>query len=144
MNFHDRRERLDYNPFDFENEARNMLEHVYVYFNLNVIDDTSFIEESMALKQLNSMFEPYMASRKVDNEGHDCYDNLLCKFMVENNKLMVSKLQRFIDKNHVSGDDTMYLTTNHSVSEFQIVERPGLTKSIPFEDWDNYIDSLEV
>lgn len=149
MNIHDHRERLDYDPFEFEGEAREMAEkeangpeYVSIYFELSSVDNDALFDETTALLSINDMLSPFIRGNGVDNEGHDCYDNLVCKFVVSNDCNTLIKLQQFIEQNHGGGDDIIYLSSNYTASNFAIVPYPGLSKPVEFGDWDEYIESL--
>lgn len=120
---------------------------VHIYFDICTDNDTLEIDLFATIKQLETMLSPYIVGSSISNEGHDCDDNLVCCFIADKSKLALNNLYQFIERNHGGGDDILYLTTNNlpvAVGNFQIVDRPGMTKPVPFEDWDEYIDDLLV
>lgn len=149
MNFQDNRERLDYDPSEFVEEAREMAkkeangpEYVSIYFDLTNVDHETPHDEFHALDELGSMFMTFVHRKGINNEGHDCYDALVCSFVVGNNRKTLTRLQNFIEKNHGGGDDHIYLSLGYVASNFTIVPEPGRSKPIEFEDWNEYIESL--
>jgi len=120
------------------------LETMCVYFDLFGATNDNYDEELRALKQLDEMFLSYMVSPcgRVYNEGHASFGNLVCYFVAFNNKEWLQRLQEYIDQEHVTGDDEIHLNNGFTASNFCLVLEAGLSKPIPFEDWDTYIETL--
>ena len=127
-------------------------EYVTIYFDLDVEednyeedekdpDDIEYVMslEDKAYKKIEELFKSFVDS--ISNEGHDTNDNLVCKFGVKKSDL--PELQKLIDRRHGGGDDSIYINDYFVAQGFEIVEEPGTSEGIPFEDWAEYIENME-
>jgi hypothetical protein len=109
------------------------MDMVFIYFCL-VAE-----EEQQALGKLKKVF----GVGKVENEGHDQFGELLCYCVVP--KCKIPKLIKIINKNSSNGEGLIYLedigldSDSGWIDDFCIVEKPGISVSVPFEDWEEYI-----
>jgi hypothetical protein len=74
---------------------------------------------------------------RIENEGHTSEGDLLCYFSIPKNK--IPSLANKINKRVGGGEDIIYLSNGGVVDSFSIVEKPGISCPVPFEDWEEYI-----
>ena len=114
-------------------EANKMQEkYVSIYFDLNCEDNWSSEKEFAAVKELQQLLNTFCS--RIENEGHDQFGNLICSFTLDTRQL--KNLQKTLTANNQDG--ILYLENDFTASSFEIVEQPGLSQAVPFDNWDSY------
>lgn len=123
-------------------------EYTTIYFDL-VFEEEDYDEDeskevieeldTKAYNYAQKLFEPFGS---IDNEGYDSYGTLICKFAIKKSDL--PELKAFIEKNDTTiNDGIIEIDLYFKARGFEIVEEPGTSEGIPFEDWDEYIEDME-
>lgn len=101
---------------------------MFIYFILNAKD------EMKAVKELEFIF-----NKKINNEGHN-ESGLHCFFYAES--LEVKYLYAILKRQSECLDCCNFhlLSFEGKVSQFELVEHPGMSQPIQFEDWLDYLE----
>jgi hypothetical protein len=83
-----------------------------------------------------------MKKIKVENEGHDAFGNLICKFGVDSVEEVI-KIFNWIGKNHIGGLDTVDsgpdgVYTN--ACDFRLYPYAPFDSGLNYEDWEDKDD----
>jgi len=130
---------------DNRERASEPSEEVWVYFELGAVDDDVAVDddpvraEQQAAREIWDLLSDYVESTKLRDEGHDAFSALICNVLVSRTRLR--DLQQRIVALRGGGDDVVYLEGGYQASQFQIVEVPGISMPVPFDDWDDYLEA---
>ena len=108
-----------------------------VYFEL-VAEEDAEGDEMAALKELQKILKV----RKIENEGHDRYDALVCRISDVHSTGDVKKLFQRIDRAKGGGDDIIYVD-GFAAQQFRLLPEGVNGPQIPTEDIDEFLEEVE-
>lgn len=109
-----------------------------VYFRLfEEMEPDPVVDERVGLKEIWELLSPYAESSRLESEGHTSNGDLLCYFHVSEK---LEQLEACIRKNRGGGDDFIFLPCGYTAGQFELVELPGMSQPVPFDDWDEVLE----
>ena len=109
-----------------------------VYFELVADEDDAGGDEMAALKELQKILKV----RKIENEGHDRYDALICRISDVHSTGDVKNLFQRIDRAKGGGDDIIYVD-GFAAQQFKLLPEGVNGPQIPTEDIDDFLEDVE-